>query len=282
MNLCQLFNSQRRILLFDCESTGLDVEKDRILEFGFQAHHPDGQVDEWRSFIKPGVPIPQESIKMHGITPEALEGCRRCGRRAEEHYTEGISTECVGFQPIPFFKELAPKLARGFTDCDLAGKNLSYDVPLFAAEFARADVVWTWRGARLIDLDRIERLAEPRDLATMYERKTGKKLEGAHGALADARATGELILWDFERYPLERDLDKLHALQFPGLLDLQGRLKMRDGVATVCFGKHNNLPLEKAVAADRRYWTWVCGPESGFGGDVKAIVKDALEGRFPK
>lgn len=270
MNLAQLFASQRRLINFDCETTGTDPWKDRIVELAFEVHHPDGRVDEWQSLVNPGVPIPEGATRVHGITDERMRQCQHCQSRI---------CDCESPKLVPSFKQLAPRLAKGFTDCDLAGKNiLRFDLPLLAAEFERAGVEWDWRGARIVDLDRLEQLAEPRDLSSLVKRKLGREHVGAHGALADIKATGELIAYDLEHYPLERDLAKLHALQFPGLVDLGGKIRMRDGEPTVTFGKWAGKAMRQV---DADYWRWIAD-KSDMPAEMKRLARAAMEGRYPQ
>ena len=58
------------------------------------------------------------------------------------------------------------------------------------------------------------------------------------------------------------------------------KLVWRDGVATVAFGAQAGTSLADLAATDRGFLEWVLRKD--FPDDVKAIVRDALAGRFPE
>ena len=53
----------------------------------------------------------------------------------------------------------------------------------------------------------------------------------------------------------------------------------REGVATVTFGAQAGTSLEDLAATDRSFLEWVLRKD--FSDEVKSIVRDALNGRFP-
>jgi DNA polymerase-3 subunit epsilon len=67
-------------ILFDVETTGLDTASDEVVELGMVkfSYHPDGTVaavlDTFSSLNEPRRTIPEEAIKLHGITNEMAAG----------------------------------------------------------------------------------------------------------------------------------------------------------------------------------------------------------------
>lgn len=67
-------------ILFDVETTGLDTASDEVVELGMVkfSYHPDGAVaavlDTFSSLNEPNRAIPEEAIKLHGITNEMTAG----------------------------------------------------------------------------------------------------------------------------------------------------------------------------------------------------------------
>jgi DNA polymerase-3 subunit epsilon len=67
-------------VLFDVETTGLDTASDEVVELGMVkfSYHSDGTVaavlDRFSSFNEPSRTIPEEAIKLHGITNEMAAG----------------------------------------------------------------------------------------------------------------------------------------------------------------------------------------------------------------
>lgn len=267
----QLLSLTRPLFVLDTETTGTDTNSDRIVELGFQRWTADGMDKEWRSLINPGVPMPAGAQAVHGITDIMLNQCQRCGNLR-------IGCTCEQFHAVPMFKQLASNLAKGFADCDFAGKNVRFDLRIVAAEMKRAGVEWSYVSARVIDIDRLEQLAVPRDLGSLHEKYTGAKHDGAHGALSDVRASTTVIVKQLEAHEqLPRDLDKLHEAQWPGWLDDNGSFKMVNGVATCMFGKWRGRPMR---AIESSYWDWIL--KNDFPGDVKALASAAKLGKFPE
>ncbi len=63
----------------DVETTGLDPSADRLLEVGAVHFRPDGNGgfvpgDRLSLLVDPGIPIPEESTRLTGITPEMVRG----------------------------------------------------------------------------------------------------------------------------------------------------------------------------------------------------------------
>lgn len=272
----QLLNITRPIIFVDVESTGTDVLNDRIVELGFQVWDATGLTKEWHSLINPGIPIPTAASDVHKITDELVQSCRVCKVPEGRHMLE--SEACSVFKPWPTFAQLAPNLPLGFSNCDYAGQNVRFDLKMLASEFARANIEWNYSSARIVDSSRLEALGEPRSLSALYEKHTGQKLDGAHGAATDVEASRMVIEAQLKRYQmLPRDLSALHEAQWPGWLGENGSFKMINGVATCQFGKYRGKAMN-AIPND--YWGWII-TKSDFGADVKALAKDAKLGRFP-
>lgn len=73
-----------RAAIVDCESTGLDLETDEVIELAivpFEYEKATGRVVQvhadriFSGFREPTVPIPEESQRVHGITPAMVAGC---------------------------------------------------------------------------------------------------------------------------------------------------------------------------------------------------------------
>ena len=60
------------LVIFDLETTGLDLVKDRIIQISFIKVYPDGSEERGNFFVNPGKPIPHEVTELTGITDEKL------------------------------------------------------------------------------------------------------------------------------------------------------------------------------------------------------------------
>lgn len=249
-----LLRISKPLFVIDTESTGLDVQTARIVEIAFQQFNQGELVKEWCSRLNPGISIPPEATKIHGITDADV---------AER----------------PMFKQIAPSLAKGWSDCAFAGKNVRYDLRLIAAEMQRASVAWSYADSFIIDADRLEQIGEPRTLSHLYEKHLHKPLEHAHSALDDVRATSEVIEAQLRRYYeyLPRSLEALHTLQWPGMIDTEGKFRFVNGVACCTFGKYRGKPMKEIPI---EYYDWLIKAE--FSADVKALASAAKLGRFPE
>lgn len=62
------------LVLFDTETTGLDSDLDRIIEFGAMKIIGGKVVDEFWSFVRTDIELTQNIVNLTGITQEMLEG----------------------------------------------------------------------------------------------------------------------------------------------------------------------------------------------------------------
>ena len=60
----------RSVVFFDLETTGVNVGKDRIVEFSGLKVNPDGSEETLTLLVHPEMPIPEDSAAIHGITDE--------------------------------------------------------------------------------------------------------------------------------------------------------------------------------------------------------------------
>lgn len=166
----------RPIVFFDLETTGTNISSDRIVEISLIKLHPDGRVLEKTRRVNPEMHIPESATAIHHITDE------------------DVASE-------PTFRQIASSLAQLISGCDIAGFNSNrFDIPLLDAEFERAGVDFDLTKSRFIDVQTIYHKKEPRTLVAAYRYYCDKNLEEAHSALADTRATMEVLMAQLERY----------------------------------------------------------------------------------
>ena len=249
----------RPLVVLDTETTGTVPYRDRIVEIALVKLHPDGRSEEWVRRIDPEMRIPIEATAVHGITNADVEGS-------------------------PTFRRVAGEMMRWIGDADLCGFNIhGFDLRILQAEFARCGEPFPLEGRRIIDAQVIFHKREPRDLSAAVEFYLGHRHEGAHGALADARATLEILQAQLVRYPdLPPSADGLADVSRRAsgrFVDPDRRLEWRDGEACIAFGKNAGRRLRDLVLSDPDYIGWILN--SDFPGPLKTILREALEGRFP-
>ena len=263
------FNLDRDLCFFDVEATGLNVIRDRIIQIALiKFLKKGGEPQELSMLINPGIPISEEAMKVHGITPKMLAN-------------------------KPTFQQVAKELYEFISDADLAGYNSNrFDVPMLMEEFARVGMEFDVSGRRLIDVQRIFYKMEPRTLRAALQFYCDKEIENAHDALADVRATIDVLKGQLKRYegvdlvdedgnvieaPIKNDMQIIHDFTSDlKTLDATQRLKYNHkGVVIFNFGKYIGKPVAETLYKDRQYYHWILNKE--FSSQVKQIVKKLVK-----
>ena len=244
-------NLNNPILIFDIETTGLDVATDRIVEISIIKIFPDGKEEVKTKRINPGVPIPEETTMIHGIADDDVKNC-------------------------PTFKEIAKSLYTFMDDCDLVGYNsFKFDIPLLVEEFLRAGINIDFRKRKSIDVQNIYHKMEPRTLSAAYKFYCNKVLTNAHSAEADTRATYEVLQAQIEHYPeLQNDVKYLSEFSIrTRSIDYAGRvIKDKDGEPIFNFGKHKGRKVKDIFTIEPVYYSWIMNGD--FTLDTKRVFTD--------
>lgn len=242
-------NLSRPLIVFDLETTGVNVGKDRIVEICMIKIMPDGEEIVRTERINPTIPIPPETTAIHGISDEDIKD-------------------------KPTFAQMARDLNKFIDNSDLAGFNaIKFDIPLLVEEFLRADIDFDVRNRRLVDTQNIFHKMEPRNLSAAYRFYCDKNLENAHTAEADTRATSEILKAQIERYenksytdregqvstPVQNDINALSTFSFYSRnADLVGQIIFnKNDEETFNFGKHKGKTVEEVFEKEPAYYDWM-------------------------
>ena len=230
-------NLKNPIVFFDLETTGTNINSDRIVEICYLKIYPNGNEEVKTLRINPEMHIPETSTAIHGITDEDVKDC-------------------------PTFKQVAQNIAKDIEGCDIAGFNSNrFDVPVLAEEFLRADVNMDFSKRKFIDVQVIYHKLEQRTLSAAYKFYCDKNLEDAHSAEGDTRATYEVLKAQLDKYPdvLENNIDSLsNYSSFTHNVDFAGRIIYNDkNVETFNFGKYKGMPVREVLKRDPGYYSWI-------------------------
>ncbi|MBS5527823.1 MAG: ribonuclease H-like domain-containing protein [Prevotella sp.] len=270
-------NLTKPLVVFDLETTGLDLVKDRVIQISYIKVNTDGTEKRANIFVNPGKSIPAEITELTGITNEDVKN-------------------------QPLFKELAAGLAEEFKGCDFAGFNSNhFDIPMLAEEFLRAGIDFDFSKSRLIDVQTIFHKMERRNLAAAYKFYCGRKMEEdfeAHRADQDTEATYRVLKAELDMYApgrqeeperqLNNDMDELaefsktnNNVDFAGrvvwkemkdasgniLMDKDGKPRMQE---TFNFGKYKGWNVAEVLNRDPGYFSWMLS--SDFTYNTKQVL----------
>ena len=270
-------NLTKPLVVFDLETTGLDLVNDRIIQLSYIKVFPDGKEERGNILINPERPIPSLISQLTGITDDDVKD-------------------------KPTFKAIAHELNNKFKGCDFAGFNSNhFDIPLLAEEFIRAGIDFDFSHCRLIDVQTIFHKMERRNLAAAYKFYCGRKMEEdfeAHRADQDTEATyrvlqGELDMYNPETQPekekhLPNDMDVLAEFsKVNNNVDFAGRIvwkEMTDKDGNVLvdsdgkvrklevfnFGKYKGQSVTDVLHRDPGYYSWMLGGD--FTNDTKQVL----------
>lgn len=214
--------------------------------------------------VNPEMPIPPGATAVHGITDADV-------------------------RDMPTLGEIAERIHELFAGADVAGYNsLGFDLPLLAADLERAGHPLNRTGVLHVDAMRIFHQKEPRDLAAALRFYCGRALEDAHSALADTRATLDILVAQIGRYDdLPQDVSGLHGFCNQGrenAVDPDGKLVWNErGDAVFTFGKYKGWSLRKVRAEDPSYLRFLQREDLDrpFSAELRRLAREAAAGRFP-
>ena len=251
----------RPLVCIDLEATGVMLGRDRIVQIATATILPNGLVTLWESLVNPEMPIPAETTAVHGITDAMVTSA-------------------------PTFAQVAPTLSALLLGSDLAGYNVErFDRRLLGAEYRRVSLPDPTVEARCLDAYLIFARREPRSLDAalrfygVEDQVAGRR---AHEAASDVEAALAVLTAQVKGYTdLPKSVEAIYEWLVPvdpNRIDADGKLVWVNGVAAVGFGAQAGRTLQALAATDRGFLEWIVRKD--FSDEVKAIVRDALAGKF--
>lgn len=238
-------NLNQNIVWFDCETTGLEKELDRIIEICMIKTDPQlNEIDRFYSRFNPQGRIIAEAAKEKtGITDAEL-------------------------LKEPLFEEKAEEIYNFIQDCILAGHNvLSFDIPMLNNELRRVAIAYSidLLNTDVIDTRMIYNKCATHRLIDIYSELCHKDLIDAHKASSDIEATMEVYKKECEKWVLDDQIyDEINDVIN---IDYDGKFAYSKSKKCyyITFGKHKDVPLQQ-VPLD--YLKWMATNE-GFSMDTR-------------
>ncbi|RQV97796.1 DEAD/DEAH box helicase, partial [bacterium] len=168
----------------DLETTGLDPQSDQIIEIGAVRFVHGKASDKFQTFLSCPKPLDSFITELTGITDSDL-------------------------QNSPSFLEVAGEFSSFLAESVIVGQNVDFDLQFLSASGRRIantsrENLFTFRGRHVIDTAMLARIFWPEFTRFSLNRlchEFGVTLEQAHRAVADARATGEVLAIMIDKLP---------------------------------------------------------------------------------
>lgn len=204
----------------DCESTGLDPTKDRMIEIAVARFTFEQILQKFESLIDPECAIPQISQDIHKISSEMLQG-------------------------KPKVAQILPDVLKMINGHILIGHGIGFDISLIAAEAKRHQIPTQIEKQRSIDTLRLARLygESPINSLERLRQHFNIEPEGAHRAMSDVIVNIEVFKYLTKNFQTTEQVFK--TLEKPIKLKVMplGKHKGR---------KFDEIPLEYLLWAERK------------------------------
>lgn len=234
------------IVFFDLETTGLEKDKDRIVQIGMRKVDYEGNsISTFDMKFNPcGVKSTPEALEKHGLTDEFLK-------------------------TQPKFSDYADHILRYMDGCDLGGHNIiKFDIPFLMAEFERCGKSFTIEKRRIIDTRLLYLNFNTKVLLDMYREYCGEPACNPHDAMCDTFMCYGLYEALVEKHNITMDdIDEICGNNTR--IDIEGFFVLNENMK-VCMGKgkYKGKPVEEV---DPSYFDWMCN-NAGFTEETRDLA----------
>ncbi|NGX31539.1 MAG: DNA polymerase III PolC-type [Chlamydiae bacterium] len=162
--------NKETFVCIDCETTGLDLENDRIIEIAICRFTFSEILESFESLINPEIKISQESMQIHNITEEMCEN-------------------------QPKIEEILPKVFKIAGNCTIMGHGIQFDIDMLTNSAKRFAVKCDLHQNKLIDTLRLARMygQSPINSLQFLRKHFNVEEEIAHRAMGDVLVNIEVF-----------------------------------------------------------------------------------------
>ena len=245
----------RNLVIFDLETTGLNINKDHIIQIGAIKvnRETDEVIEKLNEYVRPDGPytISLGAYMKHRIKPEYLKD-------------------------KPTLKEIGQKIVDFFKDCDVCTFNgTRFDIPFLCNELENAGYYIDFMNVDCYDAFAEEQRRNANNLESTYKRYARKSMEEAgltaHDAFSDIQAT-------YEIYKMQNEESHVKPEQ---MLSLDANIKLMDFLneEKPCFniGKYKGVSIEYVSKIDMGYLNWCISDKCGFHKTTKDYIKQFIK-----
>ena len=256
-----------KLVCFDTETTGLDVQKDHIIQLSLVKVDTDSWEQiysrDWYILPEGEFVIPAEAEAVHHISKSFL-------------LENGVSLRSVYDELIAFTE-----------GCEMLSYNGNgYDAPILYYNLKRIGKTFpfegrTWYDALLLERQKMEGQIDPAtgeryhcNLTAAYTRYYGHPFEGAHNSLDDVLATIEV----FKAQVAANGWQWAQRDDF-GFISYDRWLVKRGNYYYLNQGGHKGESIETMLRMDRSYLEWIIDKCKWTDQQTKDIISPYLGGR---
>ena len=155
---------------FDCESTGLDPENDRIIEIAIASFTFDGIIESKEDLVDPAISIPEHTIEIHHITDDMVKG-------------------------KPSIKSILPEYLKIMGRHILVGHAIPFDISIVNNSAQRSQINTSLSSLKYLDTLRMARLygESPTNSLQSLRKHFNIAAHGAHRAMSDVLVNIEVF-----------------------------------------------------------------------------------------
>ena len=267
-----------KLICIDLETTGVDIATCEVVQVGGIEVDTDAD-SQWvgvpkTMLCKSRQPIPASATAVHGITDADVVDKPHFGQIAESVMGWLDGAVVVTFNGAAF-------------DLPIIGRH----APGVRVTYRHIDVWRLWARCKIEDVRGpwLASTSTPAVTASVMAGSLqashvwwcGHMFDGAHDAVADCRATLDVLRSMIEQRHVTLETAMEWSSQpLPGDVDFSGKLKWYGDEVVFAFGKHKNKPVSGELGA-RGYVSWMLGA-GDFPADTCEILRAMKSGIFPK
>lgn len=232
---------QETFVCLDCETTGLDPQKDKIIEVAVAVFNFDTILESFETLIDPKQEIPEDSIKIHHITQDMVEG-------------------------KPLIKEVLPEITRLIGDHYIVGHGVQFDLDILEHAAKNVGMSFPYKAKNIMDTLRLARAygQSPTNALSTLKTHFNIQQEGAHRAMTDVKVNIEVFKSLVLNYQTAADV--LKELSKPILLPIMP------------LGKYKGRPL-KEIPLDYLRWSSNQNFDQDLSYSIRQEIKKRKQGK---